>query len=191
MGGYFSAKRQTGFTIVELLIVIVVIGVLAAIVIVAYNGITQSAKQSSIQSAVSQTTKLFSVYLAKNGSYPTVGAYTCLAAYDSSDQCRYWSSTYYARDSALESALQTVGTLPTFPDDLHPTYYGLALRYNASDTYNSRPARYTLTWKLQGDNQDCGNGSVRLAANVWTNAPYHASSSGYTHCFVLVPDPQG
>ncbi len=32
-------SKQRGFTIVELLIVIVVIGVLAAIVIVAYNGV--------------------------------------------------------------------------------------------------------------------------------------------------------
>lgn len=32
-------ERQIGFTIVELLIVIVVIGILAAITVVAYNGI--------------------------------------------------------------------------------------------------------------------------------------------------------
>ena len=33
------SKSKSGFTIVELLIVIVVIGILAAITIVAYNGI--------------------------------------------------------------------------------------------------------------------------------------------------------
>ncbi len=38
------AKKQTGFTIVELLIVIVVIGILAAISIVAFNGIQERAK---------------------------------------------------------------------------------------------------------------------------------------------------
>lgn len=42
-------KRQFGFTIVELLIVIVVIGILAAIVIVAYNGVQARAQQSKIQ----------------------------------------------------------------------------------------------------------------------------------------------
>jgi prepilin-type N-terminal cleavage/methylation domain-containing protein len=44
------AKKQTGFTIVELLIVVVVIAILAAITIVAYNGIqtqAQAAKQKS------------------------------------------------------------------------------------------------------------------------------------------------
>ena len=44
--------RASGFTIVELLIVVVVIGVLAAIVIVAYNGVTQRAQTSSLQSDI-------------------------------------------------------------------------------------------------------------------------------------------
>lgn len=39
-------KKQNGFTIVELLIVIVIIGILAAITAVAYNGIQERAKVS-------------------------------------------------------------------------------------------------------------------------------------------------
>lgn len=39
--------KQTGFTIVELLIVIVVIGILAAITVVAYNGVQEQARHSS------------------------------------------------------------------------------------------------------------------------------------------------
>lgn len=41
--------RQRGFTIVEILIVIVVIGVLAAIIIVAYNGIQDRARTAKIE----------------------------------------------------------------------------------------------------------------------------------------------
>lgn len=46
-----------GFTIVELLIVIVVIAILAAITIVAYNGIQNRAKTSSAQSAANVVLK--------------------------------------------------------------------------------------------------------------------------------------
>lgn len=46
MGSYVTQK---GFTIVELLIVVVVIAILAAITIVSYNGISNRAYDSSIQ----------------------------------------------------------------------------------------------------------------------------------------------
>jgi len=68
-----SSRRGSyrGFTIVELLIVIVVIGILAAIVIVAYNGVQKSAQQSAIYSEMKQWQKLFAGYKALNGSYPS------------------------------------------------------------------------------------------------------------------------
>jgi prepilin-type N-terminal cleavage/methylation domain-containing protein len=50
-------KRSNGFTIVELLIVIVVIAILAAITIVSYNGISQRAVASTIQSDLSSAAK--------------------------------------------------------------------------------------------------------------------------------------
>jgi prepilin-type N-terminal cleavage/methylation domain-containing protein len=50
-------RRQQGFTIVELLIVIVVIAILAAITIVAYNGIQNRARLSAASQALSQGQK--------------------------------------------------------------------------------------------------------------------------------------
>lgn len=49
----------SGFTIVELLIVIVVIGILAAIVIVAYNGVQQRAQAAAVISGIKQVDKAF------------------------------------------------------------------------------------------------------------------------------------
>ena len=64
------SRKQTGFTIVELLIVIVIIGILAAITIVAYNGIQNRARTSAAQSLASQTNKKVLAYQASEGSYP-------------------------------------------------------------------------------------------------------------------------
>ena len=64
-------NRQQGFTIVELLIVIVVIGILAAITIVAFNGIQQRVKETAAQSAAVQVGKKVTQYAALNADlYP-------------------------------------------------------------------------------------------------------------------------
>lgn len=64
-------KQSTrGFTIVELLIVIVVIGILAAIVIVAYNGIQQKAHNARRQSDIKLVQKYIEAYNALYGAYP-------------------------------------------------------------------------------------------------------------------------
>lgn len=64
-------KINNGFTIVELLIVIVIIAVLAAITIAAYNGIQERARASSVSTALSQAAKKISLYQVDNpDQYP-------------------------------------------------------------------------------------------------------------------------
>jgi len=62
-----TARHQKGFTIVELLIVIVVIGILAAITIVAYNGIQDRAKSAAITSELSSNAKKIMNFATLNG----------------------------------------------------------------------------------------------------------------------------
>lgn len=57
---------RKGFTIVELLIVIVVIAILAAVTIVAYNGIRNQAQDSALQSSVSQAAKKIASHATMN-----------------------------------------------------------------------------------------------------------------------------
>lgn len=63
-------KSTSGFTIVELLIVIVIIGILAAITIVTYNGIQERARISSVSSALSQVTRKIATYAVDGNGYP-------------------------------------------------------------------------------------------------------------------------
>lgn len=64
--------KSRGFTIVELLIVIVVIAILAAITIVAYNGIQTRAKDSAAQALANNVVKKVESYYTVNSSYPTL-----------------------------------------------------------------------------------------------------------------------
>lgn len=62
--------QSKGFTIVELLIVVVVIAILAAITIVGYNGVTSRARQATMQAGLDQTATQLSLYRTLNGEYP-------------------------------------------------------------------------------------------------------------------------
>lgn len=71
-----SRQQERGFTIVELLIVIVVIGILAGITIVAYSGITQRANQSKIQQNAASVQSVAETMNADNGFYPALAVGT-------------------------------------------------------------------------------------------------------------------
>ena len=95
---------QKGFTIVELLIVILVIGILAAISIVAYNGIQARAQDASVQSDLSAMAKKIEIEAATAGSYQTASATTGIritkSAFDTAENnlyyCRNTTTNQYA-----------------------------------------------------------------------------------------------
>lgn len=65
-------RKEKGFTIVELLIVIVVIGILAAIVIVTFTGVQKKARDSERKSDINAINSLLEVYYADNAVYPSL-----------------------------------------------------------------------------------------------------------------------
>ena len=64
-------NHQSAFTIVELLVVIVVIGILATITMVSYTGVTKKATDVTIESDLSNSRKALQLYQAAYDSYPT------------------------------------------------------------------------------------------------------------------------
>lgn len=66
MTRYQNHTKRSGFTIVELLIVIVVIAILAAITIVAFNGVQDRARSSAASSSSTQAAKKIKVWQVDN-----------------------------------------------------------------------------------------------------------------------------
>jgi prepilin-type N-terminal cleavage/methylation domain-containing protein len=63
-------QRQSGFTIVELLIVIVIIGILATLVIVTFSGVQQRARDSERKTDINAVAGQLEAFYASNGYYP-------------------------------------------------------------------------------------------------------------------------
>ena len=141
--------RRRGFTIVELLIVIVVIGILAAITIVAFNGVQNKAKASAAQSAVSQANKKIVAYAAEN-----------------SDQ--------YPTSLTAAGITNTQGLEYSYNNDVSPRTYGVTATEGAFSYYvSSTSAKPTL-----GGYQGHGSGGVAAITNLHNN-PGGVTTAGY------------
>lgn len=110
----YMKKTTSGFTIVELLIVIVVIGVLAAITIVAYNGMQNRARDAQRLQDIKSIAKALEIYKAQTGSYPV--------AVGSTGQGGWEMSVPTAGNSDFLAVLRTSGILSKVPID--PTNTG-------------------------------------------------------------------
>ena len=65
-------KLQTGFTLVELIIVVAIISILASIAIPAYNGYVETSKRSDAQASLMALAIAQEKYRATNPTYTTV-----------------------------------------------------------------------------------------------------------------------
>ena len=66
-----EAKQDKGFTLVELLIVIVILGILATVTVFAVTGITNKGKTSACQADVKTIQTAEEAYSANTGNYTT------------------------------------------------------------------------------------------------------------------------
>jgi general secretion pathway protein G len=95
-----KTERRAGFTIVELLIVIVVIAVLAAITVVAFNGVQDRAYNTAVQSDLRNFSKKMGIYQAENGSYPLALSIAMDIRFSRTSYNLNLNNLYYCADSA-------------------------------------------------------------------------------------------
>jgi prepilin-type N-terminal cleavage/methylation domain-containing protein len=153
-------KSKSGFTIVELLIVIVIIGILASIVVVSYNGFQQRARNADRFLQVRNWKNAFQLYRAKYGKFPPVASKDsyCLGTGFPNGKCREYlasgANTYLESDNAaLMTELKKVGTLPTInPAPIHGWIVGPYVNYWNTGMY--------LTEDFEGGASDCPSGMV-------------------------------
>lgn len=100
-------KKNIGFTIVELLIVIVVIAILAAISIVAYTGIQNRAHDTSVQTDMRQLGSAITQFIVINDRHPTFAELEGLGA-------RYTKSAYLSDHNSAIYCRNVINGVPIF-----------------------------------------------------------------------------
>jgi prepilin-type N-terminal cleavage/methylation domain-containing protein len=108
-----SLKTKHGFTIVELLIVIVVIAILAAITIVAFTGMQNRAKNQQTVSAVRTYYAALSSYAVKNNTLPAARACLGPASFYTANPCYIGGSTYTWNSALYDALAEVISNQPT------------------------------------------------------------------------------
>lgn len=166
--------KNVGFTIVELLIVIVIIGILAAITVVAFNGVQERARNAKTISVVKDYMKLYSSYAIDYDVYPGSGNY-CLGSGYPGGLC--WDNRSYTENTDANTGL--LNYAKSLPSPSTARVYR-----NATDGYRAGilfVTPYHLRYQLEGVDTQCGiNGATRA---------FNAGVSSGPECNVTVPDP--
>ncbi len=146
-------KERSGFTLVELLVVIVVIAILASISIVAYQGIQSRARDTQHLQDVKTIAKAMEMYYADKGVYPPTNGSTKINI--------GWVTTADASWANLEAALVPayISSMPKDPQASQTTSPGIQGGYNYDMlrlTFHcdgQTMQKYMLTYRLESQPQ--------------------------------------
>lgn len=194
-------KGRAGFTIVELLIVIVVIAVLAAITVVAFNGVQQRARNTQRATTADGYIKMVRLYVTQNGAYPH-NANACLGDTntdtnsDGIGDCgtngdTNQSSTLSTELRKVASSLPPINSPPI--KDGANTIRGIRYNINATRTVDGKTRPLMIMYYLEGNAQNCGRSDVVAdigGGTTWqSGAQYTYTTADKTSCYVSIAAP--
>jgi general secretion pathway protein G len=146
-------KKSSGFTIVELLIVIVVIGILAAIVIVAYTGVQARANDTRMKTVATQIEKAIVMWNTDSNALPK-GGWSSSVAFDGTNCSDGLGGWIYkgAYTCSLEDLLLSKNYIPAGLITGAPNNKGYGGGTNGNRSFMLYPCsgnQFALFWYLE------------------------------------------
>jgi prepilin-type N-terminal cleavage/methylation domain-containing protein len=198
----------SGFTIVEILIVIAVTAVLATIVSVGYSGITRQAHNNSAIASANQYETVLRSYLAANGEYPEFWGAKCLGiGYPDRDEdgvgdCGPANAPAIEDPDLHEQLLSVIANIPKAPTHHTKTTFsgedwvGIWVLNWDDFYYNGARNPYSMQYQLDGPSQDCRNPNTVMQEpgedwprTVTSTTGYTFTDGVTTNCIVALPKP--
>lgn len=182
-----SSLGSSGFTIVELLIVIVVIGMLAALVLNSFGNAQQDARNAQTAHAVEAYKKGLEAYAQSNGAYPNYN-YVCLGQGYPNQKCG--GANNWSESQGLSDALRTFmgSTLPLPGTGGNPDW-GIAYVQHVVDGKNTALIFYTFDTTGMA-NPKCPVGPI-ISITGWTGPLSTSNPVGPTsvgdECWLYLP----
>ncbi|MDX1669210.1 MAG: pilin [Limnobacter sp.] len=159
----FKAKLAKGFTLIELMIAVAIVGILAAISVPAYSDYMNRSKVSEVMAVLNACKVSVAEFVVSNSNLPANAAQA---------GCDTTPNTTYAGNLTYRG---TDGTISVVIQNVHPEINGLLLRLRPSSTpgtYTALPPGTTdiAYWQCGATGAMSAPGRRFLAANCRGNA---------------------